>query len=186
MKKFIVPVLFAGLLSPALALADQPNAAPPGMEKHAAIFEQTHAKMEALHRQARVQILATLSPAHKALLAQVVGELAVSANPDPAAAARRLNAALSPGESQAIMRTANAVHTQMRSIMEAARAEAERSLPPDESTEMTTKHTEVHMGMPAQGPKDAGSILLMLASPGHGMMGDPHMMLMRQVQEQQK
>jgi hypothetical protein len=185
MKKFIVPALFAAsLLSPALAFADEPNApmAPPGMEKHAAVFEQVHTKMEALHRQARAQILATLSPAHKALLAQVVGELAISPNPDPAAAARRLNAALTPGESQAIVRTAAQVHTQMRAMMEAARAEIERSMPADETTTTTTKHTEVRVGGPPNEPKDAGSILLMLANSGHEGMGGPHVM-MKQVEE---
>ena len=93
-----------------------------------------------LHQQARAQILAALTPAHRTLLANVVGGLAVAANPNPDEAAARLDAALSPGEKDAILR----IHADMRSKLEGMMAP-----PPGRNR-------------PAPDP---GRLLLMLAAP---------------------
>jgi hypothetical protein len=158
---------------PAIAAADQPTG--PAMQAPTAAMQAAHQRMEQLHQQARSQILAALTPAHKALLARIVGELAIAPTPDVEGAARQLNAALSPGESGSILKTANGFHQAMRASMEATRAQIEKS-EPSEKGATVEKHVEFH-SMSANHALDAGHILLMLASPsGHGM--GEHVMMM--------
>lgn len=176
MKALVYPLLLAGMLVPAMALADQPDGPPP-MQAPTAAMEATHQRMEQLHQQARSQILAALSPAHKQLLARIVGELAIAPTPDVDSAARELNAALTPAESQSILKTANAAHQAMRAAMESARAQMEKSEPAENGAKVV-KDVEFH-GMAPKHAEDAGHILLMLASPGPGM-GD-RVMIMKNV-----
>jgi hypothetical protein len=69
-----------------------------------------------LHEQARAQMLAALTPEHKQLLATIAGQLAVSPNPDPSAAAEKLDAALSPQEKQGILKADDALHEQLKNL----------------------------------------------------------------------
>lgn len=48
-------------------------------------------------------MIAALAPARVALLSRIIGELAVEQNPDIDNAAKRLNAALSPAETRAVL-----------------------------------------------------------------------------------
>jgi hypothetical protein len=166
MKKLLSIISLAALLGPAVALADEANEAV--QSPHAAMFQQLHAKMAQLHAQARTQILASLTPAHKTALANIVGQLAIAANPDPAAAVRQIDAMLSVGEKQAIIRTHDAVRTQARGLMEAAHKQMASSMPAGmEHVRVEAKENE------AQETPDAGRILLMMAvpKPSHeGMM----------------
>jgi hypothetical protein len=166
MKKFLSIISLAALLSPAVAFADEPNEA--SEASHAAAFQQIHAKMSQLHTQARAQVLASLSPAHKAAFANIVGQLAISANPDPAAAARQLDALLSPGEKQAIVRAHDAARAQARSLMQAAHQQMLSSMPSSEHMGMVSKEKENE----ARETPDPGRILLMMAAPPmhEGMM----------------
>lgn len=157
MKKLLSIISLVALLSPAVALADEPNEA--AEAPHAAMFQQLHQKMAQIHTQARTQILASLTPAHKAAFANIVGQLAISANPDPAAAARQLDAMLSPGEKQAILRAHDAARTQARSLMEAAHQQMSSSMPSTVHVRSMPKENE------AQEAPDAGRILLMMAAP---------------------
>lgn len=97
-------------------------------------------QMRQMHEQLRTQVLGYLTPAHKALLAQVVGDLATTANPNYDAAASRLDAALSPAEKKNILGAASEMHTRMQAMSP---------------------------NMPSPPPMTAGGILLMLAF-GHG------------------
>jgi hypothetical protein len=127
-------------LSPAAALAQTtaPDTALPPHPSFAAM-EQMHAQMEQLHQQARLQILAALTPAHRALLASVVGQLAIAPNPDRAGAARTLDAALTQTEGRTILSVVANERTQSHSMMEAARQQFEASLTADQRAQMQTR-----------------------------------------------
>lgn len=109
MKYVIVAaVLAASLAAPAFAQMQAPM---PAMS--AAQMQQ----MRQMHEQLRSQILGYLTPASKALLAQIAGELATSPNPNYDAAASRLDGALSATEKKNILDAANAMHAKIRSMM---------------------------------------------------------------------
>jgi hypothetical protein len=139
--------------APALAQMGPPPGTPgPAMRQQ---FEQMHRQMMQIHQRARTTILAALTPEHKALLAQVVGQLAIANTPDVDAAAARLDAALSSGEKQAILNAARTAHSQMRGAMQAMR-NAMPPPPPDHGMMMRMHENE---------PQDPGHILLLIAMP---------------------
>jgi len=79
----------------------------PAMPMTPAMIQQHLAQLQhfATEQQAfRSQMLGALTPAHRALLAQIVGGLAIAPAPDLAGAARQLNAALSSAEAQNVLR----------------------------------------------------------------------------------
>jgi hypothetical protein len=119
-----------------------------------------------MHRQLRSQVLSDLTPAHKALLSQVAGQLAVSPDPNFDAAANQLDAALSADEKQKIVSAAQSMRSRLRSMVQSM------PLPPMGGRGMMERR-----GMRMEnGRMTAGGIVLMLAV-GHGpeMMG-PGMM----------
>jgi hypothetical protein len=158
---------------PLVASADQTN---PGQPNGAAmtIMQQTHAKMEQLHSQARLSILNALTPAHRTLLANIVGQLAVSASPDAEAAARQLDASLSQGESRAVLNVSASFEQQARQIMEATRQQLQASGvgPPGGMHAMGPGSEGMRAMGGAQEPNDAGTVLLGMAAkaiaPHHG------------------
>ncbi len=109
-------------------------------------------QMRTLHDQLRAQVLGDLTPQHRALLAQIAGNLAVAKTPDYRAAAKQLDGALSPSETSAILGAAKHMHDQMRAIMP--------SPPPGAPAR--------HMDRMRHTPT-AGAVLLMVAG-GHDMM----------------
>ncbi len=121
MKIFTLAVLVAALFSaPAMAQqAPAPQGPPPTpnaqMHQH---FEAMHKQMEQLHRDARSQMLAALSPANRTLLATLAGQLAVAANPDYDAAAKKLDAALSASEKTAIDTASQHLFDKMKANMQ--------------------------------------------------------------------
>jgi Spy/CpxP family protein refolding chaperone len=185
--KAIAILTFALALTPGIAFA-QTNPAPPrdgpggpaGMQRPRPDFaqmQQLRKQMMQIHQQTRQQILADLSPAHRKLLADVVGQLAVSPNPDREAAAKTLDAALSPNEAQAILAAETSARTQ-------SRAQFEANLTPDQKAAMAARDAN-RPKWQGQGPgagrrrhtPDAGRTLLELAL-GHGEgrgMGGPGM-----------
>jgi len=198
MKHFIPVVLAAAIsLVPLGAIAGEPSApAQPGGPMPFGFFErinltqsqrqafgqimtQTHQQFEQLHTQARNKVLADLTPAHRTLLAQVVGSLAISPNPDRDAAVRQLNAALSTGEAQAVVSTHNAAMAQMQTIMQSAHEKFQALLTPEQRAQMPSHGAASNSAPPNGAPHDmmyemhersasqltAGDILLHLASP---------------------
>jgi Spy/CpxP family protein refolding chaperone len=186
--KAIAILTFALALTPGLAFA-QTNPAPPpdgpaGMGRPRPDFaqmQQLRKQMMQIHQQARQQALGELSPAHRELLANVVGQLAVSPNPDREAAARTLDAALSPSEAGAILATEKSARDQSRSLMETARQQFEANLTPDQKAAMAARDAN-RPKWQGQGPgarhehrtPDAGRTLLELAL-GHGEGRGPGM-----------
>ncbi len=149
------------------------------------IMTQTHQQLEQLHTQARTKVLGDLTPAHRSLLAQVIGSLAISPNPDRDAAVRQLNSALSSGEAQAIVSTHAAAMQQMHALMESAHQKFQALLTAQQRAQQTSwshdgppnggpPNGEPPMGMHSMSQITAGEILLHLASPDM-MEGHMHM-----------
>lgn len=99
-------------------------------EQLRAHMQAMRAHMEAvrhLHEQARAQMLASLSYAHRAAIARIVGNLAISPNPDPRAAAREIDGVLSSSERQAILAAQSSEMQRMRAMMEQMRAQMQQA-----------------------------------------------------------
>ena len=174
MKRAVATLSLALLVVPALALADDgpPPPAPAGATQNTQIhsqMRQVRAQLEQMHMQARAQMLAALSQAHRQLLATVVGQLAIAAVPDREASARQLNAALSSGEQQAIVRIHENLRAQSKTLMQNIRAEMEAANPNGPSTNGMQQRQPGTMPNMQRPPQDAGHILL-----GMGEMGGMH------------
>ena len=139
MKRLWFALALALVAFPATALADDPSTAagPPGRpaltpaQRQAMYktFSEFRSKEMALHKQLRSQLLGALSPAHRSAVGQVIGDLAVSASPDPGAAAKRIDAVLSSGERQAILAAHSSFAEQSRSLMEQMRSQIASTMP---------------------------------------------------------
>jgi hypothetical protein len=115
-------IVIGALIVTTDALADTSvNQPPPQMDAGFQYMQQAHVKVEQLQAQARVAALNTLSPAHRNLLAQVAGQLAISANPDVNAAVRTIDNALTAAEGRAIVGISTSLQIQSQQVMEAAR-----------------------------------------------------------------
>jgi hypothetical protein len=132
-------------------------------------FRQMRSQMQQIRTGERSQILSALSPAHRTLLANVVGQLATSVNPDFRGAASRLDSALSAAEKNAIVNAFNNARSKQRALFESMRSQFPRpsgmpSHPPRENSERQRR------------TPSAGALLLRMAlpGPGFGMMGQRH------------
>ena len=169
MRKLLV--LFALLASvPVLvfAQAQPPGPGPSDMpwpRPDSGAMRQTMQQQKALHKQFRAKVLAAITPAHRNLLASLVGQLAIAASPDPQAAIKKLDAALSSGEKQAILNVAQSFHEQMIAKFRAANPNMPSPRPRPSGQERMHR------------TPDAGALLFMVATmEGHGpgMMGPGH------------
>jgi hypothetical protein len=164
--KIAVSVLAAALLFAAPAFAQQPPDATPNPAMRQA-FQQMRSQMENVRRTERSQILGALTPAHRALLGSVAGELATAVEPNYDAAAKRLDSVLSAGESQAIVRAAQNADRQRRTI-----AESMMPPPPPDGQVMSREFRRFEGGPQSA---DAGRILLRTMI-GSGMPLGPMLM----------
>jgi len=207
-------LLAALLVLPAAALAQTPPPAPPAtgptapmapgehmrhhmtwspadmaaMQAQMAKLQAAMAKAEAAHKATRAKILAALTPAHKAYLANLIGQLAVAANPDPKAATAKLDATLSASEKSKILAIHSAAMAQMMSQMKTMMPPmAREGAPPAGAPPMPPMGGDRHVTMfvlPDGGhamermhhSMTAGEILMHLAA-GREPMGAPMMML---------
>jgi hypothetical protein len=94
----------------------QPLGLPPPSLASAA-HAQLLPQIRLIQRKARSRMLTALAPAHLALLSRVIGELAVEQDPDIDDAAKRLNAALSPAESSAVLAAESSKMTAARNAV---------------------------------------------------------------------
>lgn len=141
----------------------------PAMPMTPGVIQQHVAQMQrfAAEQQAfRSQLIGALTPAHRALLAQIVGSLAIAPAPDLEGAARQLNAALSSGEAQNVVRLEQARESAALQAMQqlAAQSGAPQNYigaarPPAGANRVYSTATAPFGG-------DAGSILLRTAAMG--------------------
>jgi hypothetical protein len=135
---------------------------PAQRQAHMQAFRAFAEQARNLHRTARANMLAALTSAHRALLARLVGSLAISASPDPRAVARELDAALSSGERQAVLNAQHSEMTQMRALHEHMMAQMPSSHAGQMRGHMGGMGTHRH----GHRTPDAGFILLRSALPG--------------------
>lgn len=105
-------------------------------------------------------MLAALTPEHRALLANVAGSLAIASKPDMRAASHRLDSALTPAESHAILDVAKGTRTKMRAAVQAAFANVTPAGPPQRPAERNGAH--------AKRTPSAGMLLLRSTMMGGG------------------
>lgn len=179
MKTRAFILLIAMTAAPLLAWAQQPPAPPAGAPpawhqgNHQA-FKQFRQQSEHLRAQARAAMLAALTPGHRALLARIAGNLAISPNPDPRAAAQQLDAALTPSERQSVLAAQQSLMSQMRSLHRQMRAQFMSQLTPTQKAQMQARMAQFQgrHGHHHHTP-DAGFLLLRASLPGppDGMRG---------------
>lgn len=166
-------------LAPLAGMAEDAGAQPPA--PNPAVFqvmEQTHAQMEKLHGEARLAMLNSLSAAHRNTLAQVAGELTIAPNPDPASAARQLDATLTAGEAKSILNISASFEQQAHQLMESAHQQMIKAMPAGTPTHgpwgMHDQGTRSGVRTGAQWSTDPGMILLMTTRSA-GFEGFHHM-----------
>ena len=192
--KFLLPtlVLVAGVSLPAFAQeAPAPDAAmrPPAdtaMARPSAqqmeAMQKVREQMRQIHTNARLQMLGSLTPAHRAALANIIGQLAIAPNPNRKAAEAQIDALLSNSEKSSVLNAEASARTNSRSLMESARTQFEATLSADDRAKMQARDAARQQRM-AQGQTrgrefgaetpDAGRSLLRVSSAGGGLEGGP-------------
>ncbi|MGA8534120.1 MAG: hypothetical protein WB615_08435, partial [Candidatus Tumulicola sp.] len=166
MKNLCLALALALIALPATAFAQvNPTAsAPPRLtpEQRQAISKtmQTFREKELqMHQQLRSQILGALSPDHRTAVAGVIGEMVISDNPDPAAAAKRIDAVLSPGEQQKILADHSTFVSQSQVLMQQMHAQLQSQMP---AGAPGAAHWGAGMHRtPSPMASDAGSVVMM-------------------------
>jgi len=187
MKRSIVLSL-ALMLAPASALAqsEPPGPPPDGAAAFStpspaqrAAMEQFRTAAQQYHIQTRSNMLASLSPAHRSALASLVGQLALTPNPNYKAAIAQVDAMLSPNERTSIVNISTAERNSMHALMQQQRAAMASTLTPAQQSEMAQREAK-RQAFEASHPRpthvpDPGAILLRtLASPAGGWGGGHH------------
>lgn len=164
--KYLTPILLAAAVAAggtAAIAQTAPSQQPTPSPAMRAQFKEMRTQMRQIHTTERSQILGALTPAHRALLASVAGQLATTTNPDYKAAANRLDSALSSGEKQAILNAAQNARSKQRTLMQQLRSQFS---PPPGAPQHEREMGQHHRHR----TPDAGMLLLHLAAPGPGLM----------------
>jgi hypothetical protein len=184
MKNAVLALSLAMALSPLAAMADDTTPvappAPPRMSQtqRQAMFKTLQAfrqKEDALHQQLRSQVLSSLSAAHRTAVAGVIGQLAISASPDPSAAAKQLDAVLSQSEQQHILAAHTAFAAQSKALHDQLRAQMRSAMPAGgpagDMHGAGAMQGSARMAGHAPATFDAGTLLLMILGKHEGMKG---------------
>ncbi len=185
--KFLLPTLalVAATSLPALAQEAPPAGAmppPPASDvalrpttEQMAAMQKVREQMRQLHETTRLQVLGSLSAAHRAALANIIGQYAIAPHPDERATVAQIDAMLSAGEKQSVINAETASRANGRALMESVRAQFEASASPDERAKMEArdaKRAQFEQQRAASGrpqmTADAGRTLLHLAVSGAG------------------
>jgi hypothetical protein len=177
MKTGFLALALALILAPVAAIAQNaPPDAPPALtdqqrQEMFQTFKTIHTQEEALHKTLRAQVLGSLTPIHKQTIANLIGQLAVSANPDKDAVEKQIDVLLSPAEKSAILNAHNNYLAQSRTLHQQAMQQMQKFMPA--GGPMSGEH---HMGMNGKTHKpvtDPGEILMrvLTSDDSHGMHG---------------
>jgi hypothetical protein len=170
MKIFGFTLFAAALVFAAPVAAQNMPDVPPNPAIRQA-FDQMRSQMQTVRRTERSQMLGALTSAHRTLLATIAGELATAVEPNYDAAAKRLNAALSSAESQAVLRVAQNAREERRKVME--------SMIPPPPPGGGQRVTRREFRAPGPVADDAGRVLLRTMIGGGPGMGIGPMVMMR-------
>jgi hypothetical protein len=123
MKKVFLALFLALSMVPVAAYADDYGqvAAPSSMtpaqrQMMSTTLRSFGQREEQLHLQFRSQILGAISSEHRNAVAGLIGQLAISSNPDPRAAAQQIDSLLSQSEQQAILSAHNTFRQQSKAL----------------------------------------------------------------------
>jgi hypothetical protein len=173
MNRTFLALALALSVIPVAALADDNDARPQLTPAQRQAMQQTFQRFamqeEQLHQQMRFQILSAISPIHRRSVGATIGDLAIAPNPDLAAAAKRLDALLSPGERQRVLAANTAFFTQSRQLHDQMRSELRSEMPAADHAPSTKHDNDNETG---HMQPDAGTVLLGVLSPHPHMMGD--------------
>jgi hypothetical protein len=173
MNRTFLALALALSVIPIAALADdsdaRPQLTPTQRQAMQQTFQRFAAQEEQLHQQMRFQILSAMSPVHRRAVGATIGDLAIAPNPDLTAAAKRLDALLSPGERQRVLAAHTAFFTQSLQLHDQMRSELRSEMPAADHPPSTKHDNDNEM---AQMQPDAGTVLLGVLSPHPHMMGD--------------
>jgi hypothetical protein len=186
MNKGILAFALALTILPVTALAQQnapagpPDLTPAQQQALKTTFQAFRQQEEQLHTQFRTQVLASISPIHRKVVAEEIGQLAISANPNPELVAKQIDSLLSPSERQAILNAHSSLKTAAKALHEKMKAQIESQMPAGMPHHDHSSMSKQHM----QYNPDAGTIVLMTLGGGehggmdHGMgmwgHGPPH------------
>jgi len=162
MKNLLLALVATAMfVSPLAVRADEagPQANPAAVQA----MEQAHAKMEQLHSQARLAMLNSLSPAQRATLAQVVGQLAIAPTPDLAAAARQIDASLTQAQARNILSISASLHQQAHQLMDSVHKQMMSTMPSSGAAHAQSGMMHMRQGN-EQNETDAGMILLQMTT----------------------
>ncbi|MBV9233672.1 MAG: hypothetical protein JO030_06490 [Candidatus Eremiobacteraeota bacterium] len=186
MKKSLLALTLALSVVPIAALADDdrtmPQLTPAQRQAVQQTFERFGSQEQQLHQQMRLQILQSLTPLHRRAVAAEIGNLAISPNPDPATAARRIDAMLSPGERQRILTAHTSFRSQSMQLHDQMRNELRGELPAEAQQQMMQHDNDMKEKQESMSrtQMDAGMVLLHVLSAHHmmdehgGMMHGEH------------
>ena len=180
--------LVATVSLPALAQEAPPQDGPrpaidaamarPSMQQMEAM-QKVHEQLRQIHTTARLQMLGSLSPAHRAALANIIGQLAIAPTPNRRAAEAQIDALLSNGEKSSVLGIEANARTTSRSLMTNEREQMEASATPDERAKLQARDAaraqRESQGRARQAiaeTPDAGRTLLRLSEMG-GFGGGP-------------
>jgi hypothetical protein len=182
MSKSFFSLALALSLLPAAALAQDANASqqPTDAQRQQMhqMFEQFGQQEGQLHDQLRAEVLSVLTPAHRRTLAAEIGNLVLSPNPDIDAAAKQIDATLSPAERERILQAHAAYASQARQLREQMKSQMQSEMPnwhpPSHDDHMMSARMQAQM-------RDPGWIVLHALPPhehgldmgDHGAMGPP-------------
>lgn len=86
-------------------------------------FRATFERQQALMERSRAALFAAVTPTHRPMVAQIIGELAMSSTPDATVAAKRIDAVLSTAEKAAVLAAFEAPRAEMAALREQHRAQ---------------------------------------------------------------
>jgi hypothetical protein len=134
-------------------------------------FKQFHTQEETLHKNFRTQVLNSITAIHRQAVAGLIGQLAISANPDKSVTARQIDVLLSASERNAILSAHSTYETQSRTLHQQAMQQMEKYLPAG-APQPGTHHMNPN-GKTRTQVTDAGEILLrvLTSDDGRGMHG---------------
>jgi hypothetical protein len=161
MKKVFLALFLALSMVSVAALADDwtpggPALTPAQRQELSTTLRSFGQREEQLNKQFRSQILSAISPDHLKAVADLVGQMAVSSNPDPRAAAQQIDSLLSQSEQQAILSAHNTFREQSKALHEQLRRQLVSERIPGASSH---NNGPMQMRRPSEQP-DAGTVVL--------------------------
>jgi hypothetical protein len=164
MKKVFLALFLALTMIPVAAFADDygqaaaPSAVTPAQRQMmSTIFRSFGQREQQLQQQFRSQILSAISSEHRTAVANLIGQLAISSNPDPRAAEQQIDSLLSQSEQQAILSAHNSFRQQSKALHDQLRrqlqSETGHGTPSRENAPGMMQQRQAHQ-------PDAGEIVL--------------------------